>query len=165
MAKVEGTFQVSRSCVKPVVSAGKLLRKGFGYLWHPGGLHFELTVRGNSTYFWVRHVRAVPAEGASPPTSPTARVRTAAPVEQRGDQEEWEQAGQEHADAEAEEDVIQIGGDVNFERRGKSKLTPLDKVEKLKARLKELGQPRYSTFFPQTSKLKQAPLRSIHRWH
>ncbi|CAE7848057.1 RE1 [Symbiodinium necroappetens] len=164
MAKVEGTFQVSRSCVKPVVSAGKLLKKGFhaqltksgGYVWHPGGLHFELTVRGNSTYFWVRNVRAVPAEGASQPSSPTTRFRTAAPVEQGGDPDEWEQAGQEHGDEAAEEDVIQIGGDVNFERRGKSKLTPFDKVEKLKARLKELGKPRYGTKAELWSRLEKA---------
>ena len=164
MAKVEGTFQVSRSCVKPVVSAGKLLKKGFhaqltrtgGYVWHPSGLHFELTVRGNSTYFWVRNVRAVPGGAASEPASPMARLRTAAPVEQGGDPEEWEQAGQEHGDEAAEDDVIQIGGDVNFERRGKSKLTPFDKVEKLKARLKELGQPRYGTKAELWSRLEKA---------
>ena len=71
--------------------------------------------------------------------------RAAAPVEQEPGQEAWEMAGQEPAGEaeEAEEDVIQIGGDINFERRGRSKLTSLDKVKKLKARLKELGQPRY----------------------
>ena len=102
------------------------------------------------------NVRAVPAEGASQPSSPTTRFRTAAPVEQGGDPDEWEQAGQEHGDEAAEEDVIQIGGDVNFGRRGKSKLTPFDKVEKLKARLKELGKPRYGTKAELWSRLEKA---------
>ena len=65
---VEGILQVSESCVKPVVSAGKLMKKGFTaqlvnggrYVWHPDGLHFQLHVKGNATYFWVSSVRALP---------------------------------------------------------------------------------------------------------
>ena len=149
---VEGIFQVSESCVKPVVSAGKFMKKGFtaqlgnggGYVWHPDGLHFQLHVRGNATYFWVSNVRALPAKEAEERRHGSG-PRVAAPVEQEPGQEAWEMARQEPAGEaeEAEEDVIQIGGDINFERRGRSKLTPFDKVEKLKARLKELGQPRY----------------------
>ena len=149
---VEGILQVSESCVKPVVSAGKFMKKGFtaqlgnggGYVWHPDGLHFQLHVRGNATYFWVSNVRALPAKEAEERRHGSG-PRVAAPVEQEPGQEAWEMARQEPAGEaeEAEEDVIQIGGDINFERRGRSKLTPFDKVEKLKARLKELGQPRY----------------------
>ncbi|CAE7029215.1 GIP [Symbiodinium sp. CCMP2592] len=66
---VEGVFQVSRACLKLVVSAGKLSRAGYGAvlgagggaLWHPGGGHIPLTLRGNATYFKAWSLQA-PAE-------------------------------------------------------------------------------------------------------
>ena len=153
---LEGVFQASKACIKLVVSAGKLLKAGFrsellpggGFIWHPDGQRFPMYIKGNATYFEVRNVRAVPAKG-SDPTSPS-RTMLAAPVEEqqpagRGDdQEAWEQAGQdEPAEQEPAEDLVQIGGDVNFERRGRSTLTPFSKVSQLRARLKELGKPQH----------------------
>ena len=150
---MEGIFQVSRRCTKPVVSAGKLLKAGFhsqltqggGYVWHPSGMHFALMIKGNATYFWVKGVRALPAHGDSEELA-AMPLGVAAPVEEGEQAEAWEEAGREHAPEDAEEeDVIQIGGDVNFERRGRSKLTPFSKVEAMRKRLGELGQPRYGS--------------------
>ena len=58
LVEIVAVFQVSRACLKLVVSAGKLIRAGYGAmlgagggaLWHPGGSHVPLVLHGNATY-------------------------------------------------------------------------------------------------------------------
>eukprot|EP00439_Symbiodinium_sp_Y106_P052723 s3817_g7.t1 len=151
--QVQGVFQVSRACLKLVVSAGKLIRAGYGAvlsagggtLWHPGGGHIPLKLRGNATYFTAWHVRAVSC--SNNPEHNVGGMMVAAPVDAENEVDENDDAGQGmQGQAQPEqEEVIQIGGDVNFERRGKSSLTPFSTVRQMKQRLKELGQVGYGT--------------------
>ena len=155
MVEVQGIFQVSRACLKLVVSAGKLIRAGYGAvlsagggtLWHPGGGHIPLKLHGNATYFTAWQLRAVPGNSNHRNHGGGSSMLVAAPVAAAGDVEDEEEAGHDQPDEVQEEprEIIQIGGDVNFERRGRSSLTPFSTVKEMKKRLKELGQVSYGT--------------------
>lgn len=90
-----------------------------------------LYMHGNSFYLRLVDVQGVPIGQRMPQA-------IVAPVEV-GSQDDWEQMGLEHAEEEPGHPLGDIrGGDVE---RSRMSLTPFDRVEDMRARLRELGWP------------------------
>ena len=141
--KMQVIFQVARNAKKNILSAGKLFRAGFktgmdpqgrSYLYHRDAQEYmPLYMHGNSFYLRLVDVQGVPI-GQKVPQA------IVAPVEVGGEpHEDWEQMGLEHAEEEPGHPLGDIrGGDVE---RSRMSLTPFDRVEDMRARLRELGWP------------------------
>ena len=141
--KMQVIFQVARNAKKNILSAGKLFRAGFktgmdpqgrSYLYHRDAQEFmTLYMQGNSFYLRLVDVQGVPIGQRVPQA-------IVAPVEVGGEpQDDWEQMGLEYAEEEPGHPLGDIrGGDVE---RSRMSLTPFDRVEDMRARLRELGWP------------------------
>ena len=85
VVEIRAVFQVSKACLKLVMSAGKMIKAGYGAmlvagggsLWHPSGSHVPLAIYGNATYLKAWGLTALPGEGQRQLGRPKA---VAAPV-------------------------------------------------------------------------------------
>ena len=130
-------FQVSKNAKKNILSAGKLFKAGFqtgmdpqgrSFLYHQEAKEYiPLYMHGNSFYLRLMDVQGARIDQEVPRA-------IVAPV-----QEDWEQMGLEHPEEEPGNPLRDIrGGDVE---RSQMSLTPFDRVEDMRARLRELGWP------------------------
>ena len=157
--EVEVVFQVSKNAQKNILSSGKLFKQGFktimdpegdSCLWHADANDFiPLYMYGNSFYVKMLNTKTVPMVQHDPRA-------IVAPVV--GDEEDWENVGQEEAEDEIPEREID---DRHIESR--MRLTKDSTVEEMRKRLKHLGYIVRGTKNEVWARLKRAEKEEFRR--